>query len=245
MQKYAMNSQILSWIADGLAKPGKSKGGLAKKLGVHQSAVTRILDGTRKIQIHEVPIIAEYIGNIIPDFDPSTNDILQSLQRIVDENEEHAANPHAPPVHVLGEVAAGVWRDVSAIDQAERDDSPFPTDTRYPAAAQFDLIVRGTSINRIARDGDHLRCVDVVMAGIEVAGGELVIVRRTRDDGQLVEITAKRIRKIGLFLELWPDSDDPQWQKPIHASTQNDPDRETVEIAALVLYVYRPIPRGR
>ncbi len=114
---------------------------------------------------------------------------------------------------------------------------------RYPIDAQYDLIVRGTSINRFAHDGYRLRVVDTQKTGLEVPEGGYAIVRRFRDDGQIVETTAKRLkrRSDGKF-ELWPDSSDPQWQTPIIMGS--DPEREIVEVIAMVLYSYRSA-RGR
>lgn len=143
-------------------------------------------------------------------------------------------------IKILGEVAAGVWKDVQRSDHTEfeRDDSPFPPDPRYPVETQYDLIVRGTSINRVAMDGYRLRCVDVHKAGLEVHDGDLVIVERRRDGGHLIETTAKRVRRRRGKLELWPDSDDPQWQEPI---LYGEDKGDAVQIQALVIYAYRPV----
>lgn len=59
------------WVAAGLLKKGKSKGGLADALGVHQSQVTRIIKGTRKIQAAELALIAGYLDEPIPAGSPS------------------------------------------------------------------------------------------------------------------------------------------------------------------------------
>ena len=49
-------------IERALQRPGKSKSGLAKALGIHNSAVTSLLRGKRRIQLHEVPKIEKYLG---------------------------------------------------------------------------------------------------------------------------------------------------------------------------------------
>lgn len=62
VQKFAvMRAAYKDWVASGLLKKGKSKGGLAKVLGVHQSQITRLLDGDRQIKAEELPLIARYI----------------------------------------------------------------------------------------------------------------------------------------------------------------------------------------
>lgn len=154
-----------------------------------------------------------------------------------------SAAPNAKPIDVRGEVGAGVWHDLSAAD-FEAEPSPFPPDPHYPAAAQYDLIVRGTSINRFARDGERLRIVDVASAGIDVQDDDLVIFQKSRDGGQLIETTAKRVRRRGPMIELWPDSEDARWQQPERIDTRHATAEEGA-IIGLVLYSYNPARNRR
>jgi hypothetical protein len=144
-------------------------------------------------------------------------------------------------IKVIGEVGAGKWHELDGFNQLdfEPEPSPVPADPHYPVAAQFDLIVRGSSINRIARDGQYIRCVDVKKAIIEPYDNDFVIVRRTRSGG-LVETTAKKLRRRGPIIELWPESDDPKWQQPERIDTRQPREGETAEIVGLVLYAYSP-----
>lgn len=148
----------------------------------------------------------------------------------------------AAHVRTLGEVAAGVFKDITHADQANfEDDSvglPIPADPRVPINAQYDLIVRGTSINRFAPDGYRLRIVDTETTGRTPEYNEFVIVQRSRDGGQTIETTAKRYVSRGAKVELWPDSDDERWQTPL-AYGEHEPDRETVKIVGIVLYAYQ------
>lgn len=57
------------WIAEGLKKAGKGKRKLADALGLDPSAVTRILDGSRQVKLHELPKIAAYLGETAPEWD--------------------------------------------------------------------------------------------------------------------------------------------------------------------------------
>ena len=74
--------------------------------------------------------------------------------------ERHARRPGQGEmawfIPILGEVAAGLWLDRKHFDTPleKRPASPFPPDPRYPIKSQFDLVVRGESLNRFARDGD-------------------------------------------------------------------------------------------
>lgn len=143
-------------------------------------------------------------------------------------------------IYILGEVAAGVWvEETMSLSMADAVESVFPADPRYPIDAQYDLVVRGTSIDKIAREGDLLRCIDVVKAGIEVRDGDLVICRRTR--GQLVEVTAKRVRRRAAgAMELWPESTDPRWQEPILVGG----DDAGIEVIAICTFTYAAIGRA-
>lgn len=152
-----------------------------------------------------------------------------------------------PAIRVRGSVGAGAWHQVELPpEDSELDESPFPPDAHYPTRAQYDLIVQGNSINRFARDGERLRVVDIDAAGIDVFDDDLVIVLKSRDGGQLVETTAKRIRKRGPITELWPESDDPRWQEPERLDSRRTKDGEEGRIVALVLYSYNTArPRSR
>ena len=54
-------------IRRGLKKPGKSKSGLAKALGLWPSAITALLNGQRELKAREVPIAAAYLELDVPE----------------------------------------------------------------------------------------------------------------------------------------------------------------------------------
>ena len=53
-------------IRRGLQKPGKSKSGLAAKLGRQPSAITALLKGERELKAREIPIVVAYLELDIP-----------------------------------------------------------------------------------------------------------------------------------------------------------------------------------
>lgn len=165
----------------------------------------------------------------------------------VPDAKDAAAAAGMPAIPVLGEVAAGMWREVdSAVDQPPSDPVPVPPDPRWPHSEQFALVVRGSSIDRIAQDGDILSCVTLRGAGRAPEDGELVVVERTRFGGQLRETTAKILRRAGERVELWPDSNDPQFQAPIVLDPAREQrEGETVEVRGLVTWVHAPLERRR
>ncbi len=150
---------------------------------------------------------------------------------------------------VPGEVAAGRFLTVdTAVDETIYERAPVVPDSRYPRKAQYGLVVRGTSINQIAIDGDILHCVDIGISGHQPQNGDLVIVEQIQFGGHLRERTAKVYRVAeGGSVELHPDSDDPRWQEPIHVPRRElewKP-REDLQVAvrAFVIGTYRPMQK--
>lgn len=226
-------AKFLAKFRTSLARAVEEKGGdmkaLSKGAGLGESFVRDALE-RREPKLARVATLAER-------YELSLDEML-GLKR---------APKDGAKIMVLGEVGAGIWREVGHPERFEgiKEESPFPPDPNYAADAQFDLIVCGNSINRFARDGERLRCVDIGKAGIDVDNDDLVIVERRKDSGQLIETTAKRIRRRGAMVELWPDSDDPAWQEPLRIDTRKTTEHEEATIIALVLYAYNPARKSR
>lgn len=156
---------------------------------------------------------------------------------------------------VIGEVAAGRWLEADDhVDAPAYDPVPVQPDPRWRVEDQYGLVVRGSSLNRIALDGDILACVNAVSIRYKPAEDDLVIVEMVRNAGLLRQRTAKRYMRQHTHVELWPDSDDPRWQKPIiiphgatalEAALEDEEGRIDVSIIALVTWVHRPIQKRR
>lgn len=215
-----MGVDYLQWIRDGLRQTGKTQVGLARHLGLTHPQITRLLKGVRRLKVDELPRIADYLGVCLP-------------------GEGDTSPPgHASGIPVLGEVAAGIWLEI--MTEPERfEDVPVTPSPSHPANAQYGLIVRGESLNKIAKNGDTLHCVSVQQTNMDVKDGDLVIVERVDASGKR-ETTAKRLRRNGHF-ELWPESDHPAHQKPI--IVPNDPHEmnEEISVIAKVIGLYREI----
>jgi repressor LexA len=56
----------IAWISAGLLKPGKSKSGLAKAMGLSPSGVSDILNQKKQIRVRELAIICEYLDEPPP-----------------------------------------------------------------------------------------------------------------------------------------------------------------------------------
>lgn len=139
-------------------------------------------------------------------------------------------------VPVLGNVQAGMWTEVTEGGQVEVNQF-VPADMQYPTLWQCAYRVEGNSLNRIAKPGSILICVDLIKSDVSISDNDLVIVERTRFSGQMMERTAKRVRKVISGYELWPESDDPAHQEPIRVDENHESDE--VRIAAKVLWIMR------
>lgn len=139
---------------------------------------------------------------------------------------------------VRGEVAAGVWREVVDL---ELDPIPVAAHPAFPASAQYALMVRGSSINRVAADSEYLHVVDVLKSGIRPQSGDLVVVQKHRHGA--TEATAKRLVIENGEKSLRFESNDPKYQGRMALEA---PDDETeIVITAMVIGKYTAIGRGR
>lgn len=204
----------------------------ARRAGLERGFINDILNG-RKRSVRGENLIKLAIGL---DCDPNYLIGRQTTPK-------SSLNEGPGIVRIQGEVAAGVWLDcgLDGWDNYELESSPFPPDGRFTTESQFDVIVRGSSINRFARDGQRLRCVLFDAYPWPLQDDDIVIVERFR--GDLRERTAKRWRKRNGTAELWPDSDDPRWQEALKVDIESGfSDGDIIRIFGVVLYVY-DVPR--
>lgn len=120
------------WIETGLKKPGKGRRKLADAMGLNPSAVTRILDGTRRVQIDEVPRIAAYLGEEPPALAPDADDSADDHRR--------------PTVPLKGYVAAGARARFLPLEDGEFDRVDAPQGATDKTIA---LEIRGTSLGEM------------------------------------------------------------------------------------------------
>lgn len=140
-------------------------------------------------------------------------------------------------VRIVGRVAANTWLSVEDMDFGYDDVESVPSVGGFPVEWQFALIVEGNCLNKRASHGDVLVCLDTIKSGVDTLEDDLAIVERRRFGGQMVERTAKRVRRAADGFELWPESTDPLHQDPIRL--YRVPDGEEVEIIGKVLWILR------
>jgi SOS-response transcriptional repressor LexA len=221
--------EIRDWLQAELDRKGHgAKGKLAEYLGIRPEGVSRILADKpgkeiREIGADELLKMSQFFGVAPPGLQEQLSD---------------AVVPKGT-VKVIGKVAAHTWLDVNDMDFGYDDEEPIPASPEYPAYLQFALIVEGNCLNKIAVPGSRLDCLDIIRAEYEPVDGDLVIVERKRFGGQMVERTAKRLRKTSQGMELWPESNDPAHQDPIPLNEQSE-DIEMQIIGKVLWIVSKP-----
>lgn len=139
-----------------------------------------------------------------------------------------------------GEVAAGVWLEVSAIDDEPIAWLPFNPSPEFPEGSVYSLIVRGDSVDRVAPDGSTLIVLDLGLSGVSLKDGDLAIVERRMHQDGLREVTAKRVRQMDGELHLIPESTNPKWQTAKFRLADCDGDVEMRAIARVEYILQKP-----
>lgn len=145
-------------------------------------------------------------------------------------------------IPIKGVVASGVWLEERVLsDSAENlRPSPFPADPAFPVEAQYDFTVGGASINKIAQPGDNLRCVDLQASGLDAGDGDLVVLKRRASNG-LIELSVRRMQRLGETTEFWPESTDPMWRSPIVMTHGQSGEGLDTRVLAKVIWKYMKV----
>lgn len=203
----------------------------ATNAGLGKSFVRDILRGkTRSPSAENLRKLADALGTTpeqLLSHDPA-NEL--SVRRIASKVEG---------IPVRGKVSAATWYTVDEFNDLTLDDDSerVPSVSGYPVEWQFGMIVDGNCLNKIAQDGDRLVCLDLISSQTDIQDGDLVIVERTRFNGQMRQRTAKRVKRTKAGFELWPESTDPAHQEPIRLDDLAE--GEDVVVMAKVLWVLR------
>lgn len=205
-----------------VAEKNVSKAELSRLSGIPYDSVNKYLRGT---------------------VDQPRGNTMQKLAAALDTTELYLTNGltdrkpiPANPVPFRGTVAAGIWLEAGEMELEPGDWLPFNPAPQFPADSVYCVRVRGDSLDKVAPDGSTLVCVDLVKGNIAIREGDLVIVQRTREQGGLIEVTAKRVHQVPGGYELRPESTNPRW-KPIFLDRHNQTDIETISVLARVEYV--------
>src|SRR6202030_1960315 len=119
----------VDWIREGLKEKRKTRSGLAKALGRSPSAVTDLLNGSRRLRAEEIAIAVEYLAVEPP--------------RLVGGGR---APPRAGRVPLVGYVGAGAIAHFYADGQGPFDEVPAP-DAASPSTVAVQI--RGHSLGAL------------------------------------------------------------------------------------------------
>lgn len=137
-------------------------------------------------------------------------------------------------VPVVGDVAAGVWREavpVTLNDVSEHLDIDV---AGYERAQLRAMMVVGPSMDLFYPPGRYVVVAHPSEAGIRV--GDHVIVERHR--AGLVEITIKELTRDGDRIALWPRSSHEDYQAPIYLEDHGEHDQTAPMIVGVVVADY-------
>jgi len=233
------NSGILARIEERLAAVGKTE----RAASMEATGAAHAIRNMRKGSKPNIELFAKLAGPL--DTTPEYLAFGVTSGTTPSAEPSRASWPPMASLPIIGQVAAGLWLEIDTdVDAPLYDAVPIPPDPAYAASHQFAVEVVGTSVNRVAPDGSILGCVDVRKARIGYKHNDLVIVEQRRNAGMEVMRTAKRYRVKGEVFELWPDSTDPKWTKPIVIDPGEEAEEGcSVEVIGIVTWVHAPLSR--
>ncbi|MBB3234402.1 LexA family protein [Phyllobacterium endophyticum] len=220
----------IKWVVENLEQPGKTQTGLAESLGLHPSAINKVVKGKRQLKSHEVAAAATYFGVQAP-----SPEIRPSIGGLV-------------PVPVVGKTEAGSFREVDEFDQSEQVFMSLPPDDRFPGARQMAFDVEGDSMNALKPrpifPGD--RAVGVAYEDVAheatLRDGMIVVVQRTRDGGHTREWSVKQVEIYADRTEFHPRSTNPKHKPIVITRDMHADEGTTVEIIMLVRRIINDLP---
>lgn len=187
------------WIVAGVKLPGKNQKGLAGALGVSESTVSKILKGTRPVQLGEVAEIADYLG---PGHPPPNGEHQPPRQGVVTEG--RVVPPNAG-LKIEAIIAPGYWGKIGVA---------MATVPQVPIAGRLEPKFSGLSqyLCQLRSDPNvYYVCAPFAALRASPLDGEKVHVRRTRENGES-EDTIRIVRSVGslvtLVLEDAPEDDE-------------------------------------
>lgn len=182
---------------------------LANAIGRDRAVISRVINGTQKMQLTWAKPFAELLG-------VSEANILKHTGINIPDND--ADNENVASLRLCGEVQAGAWQEAVEYSPDDQESYPIYVGDQPGTDKMFLLKARGDSMNMAnAPEGTLLICMKLhdFLRYRDPKSGDRVIVHRTDDHG-LVEATVKEleIRESGEHW-LWPRSNNPEHQQPI------------------------------
>jgi transcriptional regulator with XRE-family HTH domain len=212
----------ISWLTQGLKQKNKSQSDLARALGLHPSAISKVLGNKRKLSSAELAKAAEYFGT------PAPNSELRLSQSA------------GEPLPVAGKVAAGVFREIDPYDQSSVEWLSLPPDPQFPHARRMAFDVEGDSMNDLSPrpilNGDRAICLafEDIADQVKIRSGMVVVVQRTSDGGHMLEWSLKQVEFYEDRIEFCPRSTLTKFKPIVVPHNLQADDGTSVEIIALL-----------
>ena len=137
-------------------------------------------------------------------------------------------------VPIMGEVAAGVWRETGVSATIDASESLSVDVPGYERAALWALRVAGPSMDLLYPPGRYVIVASPAEAGLRV--GDHVVCERQQNG--LIEITLKELMTIDGKNALMPRSSHPDYQEPFILSAAGDYDQTAPKIIGVVVADY-------
>lgn len=154
----AMSQDLIQMIKDGLARPGKTQRKLAEALKIDDSAVSRILKGTRQIKATELPVMIRYLEAPEPALDARNEPMPVIGLREASAPHDFGAMPIDVPI--MGVTVGGSDGEFE-MNMGEPADYARRPRTIARSMKVFALYVQGSSMSRW-RDPGTLVYVDPI-----------------------------------------------------------------------------------
>jgi transcriptional regulator with XRE-family HTH domain len=248
-----------------------SPSALAKLAGISSSTLTRPLNNERHKFMLSTKTIAKLAAasgiNPAPFFRAaSIADVTRDIYYAPDVYDERIwgkqpENDEDRPdsTIIIGKVAAGVWQE-PRIAAIETHMPLLLTSATYRARDCFAVYVSGSSINRVAKDGEVLFCIrtDAWVEWLQsrpwpkehhpswpYEPGDMIIIERRSAEGPLIELSARRIKASRAGWRLETESDDPRYAEMAIEITGDDLLAEPqIRVLGRVDYVIKFVPRA-
>lgn len=226
-----------------LERTGKAPSALAKDAGVSQTTITRPLNDPDHQYVFSNSTL-EKIGRATG---------ITYEQFLLDGGagaraELRKVAPARTSAPVVATVEAGTWREVDPFDQSEHQWIAVEPDEKFPHATQEVYIVSGDSMNQAEphpiKPGAKVVAVryEDIMRQVPLRDGLIVVVQRTRDDGQAREISIKEVAWFDDRIEFRPRSSNSRHRPIVVQHDAWEDNGVTVEVLALVRSVINEMP---
>lgn len=236
------NEQAKAYVRHVMAELNIAATALAAKAGLSATTLTRPLNDPE----HKFSISTSTIAKIGAATGITYADFLRVGQTAT--NQISLSGRQLKSAVVVATVEAGAWREVDEFDQSDPEWIAVPPDDKYPDATQDVYNVAGDSMNALEphpiTPGSRIVAVryDEIAARAPLRDGLVVVVRRSRNDGQERELTVKQVAWFNDRIEFQPRSSNPKHKPIVVKHDAWEDDGVTVEIVGLVTRIMHDLP---